>query len=76
MNANLPKTDSAQDPLPILLSVAALSRRLDVSETPIAAAIADGRLTPDAMLARSASTNPSALFSANRVAEIREVLFR
>lgn len=77
MNANLIVNETAAPvPVPVLLSVAALSRKLDVSETPVAAAIADGRLHPDAVLLRGARAGTSPLFDLNRLAEIREALAR
>lgn len=78
MNANL-HPDETADPaasIPVLLSAAALARKLDISETPVAAAIAAGRLTPDAVLTRGSCASPSPLFALARLTELRVALGR
>jgi hypothetical protein len=62
--------------VPTLLTAAALARKLDISETPVAAAIAAGRLTPDAVLTRGSCASPSPLFALARLTELRVALGR
>jgi hypothetical protein len=78
MNASL-HTDDAADTaaaIPTLITAAGLARKLDISETPVAAAIAAGRLLPDAVLTRGSCASPSPLFDLGRLAELRGALGR
>jgi hypothetical protein len=78
MNATLHTDESADTAtaIPTLITAAGLARKFDISETPVAAAIAAGHLKPDAVLARGSCASPSPLFAITRLAELRAVLGR
>lgn len=75
MNANLLANETTvAAAIPVLVSTASLARKLDVSATPIVAAVEDGRLQPAALLDRGSAAGQSPLFDLQRLAEIRRTL--